>query len=268
MKGKKMLKKTINLMLTVSLLNISSFAGNDLSNLAYDFQEELQNRSRTQTHQPQSEKLTTKECIAIGAALTGAAVLAVGVIGAVATTAYIIESSEDKTLTKKDSSSSSVIVEDYNDSSDEEVYTRSNFSPKKLKVTKYVEKSFPSHHWFLEHTGEDPVINLGNYEERRQQDDFQSQKIDLHPTRTKNPRQMLRQEIYNYQKAYHLSLILDNKIHIITGTGKQRPGPNYVLQHQVQNWLKENYLRKRVAKYWMPQEGIYTIILRKNILKN
>lgn len=92
--------------------------------------------------------------------------------------------------------------------------------------------------------------------------------IDLHPSCTHNPRQTLRKGIFNYQKAYHIDCDLDRdvdgKIYIITDSGERRPGHQYNLQAQVNQWLQESYIQRRIVKYCMSDKGIYTVVLREN----
>jgi len=101
------------------------------------------------------------------------------------------------------------------------------------------------------------------------QNDLESAKIDLHPPYTENPHKMLKDEIYRYQKLYNQSHnVSDERIYIVTGTNKKRPGPKYRLQHSVRSWLQEDYFQRRISNYWLSKEGLYTVILRQDIAKS
>lgn len=106
-----------------------------------------------------------------------------------------------------------------------------------------------------------PVIDLSDYQEIT----FEGVgKIDLHPVYNGNFEQHLRNEVNKHQLAYQRSEIKENKFYIITGTGKQRAGPNFRLQNAVSELLKEDYYRSRIAYYRIEKEGVFAIFLRKN----
>jgi hypothetical protein len=106
-----------------------------------------------------------------------------------------------------------------------------------------------------------PLINLSGYEIPN----FEAtEKIDLHPVYNQNFKKRLRDEIYKHQLAYQRSETKEKKLYIITGTGQQRPGPNFRLQNAVQDLLKEDYFRRRIAYSRLEKEGLFAIFLRKN----
>lgn len=110
-----------------------------------------------------------------------------------------------------------------------------------------------------------PTIDLSIYEIELRRE---ARTFDLHPVYNSNPRNHLRQAIYKLQKAYYLSQAKeDEMVRIITGTGKNRPGPNYRLRDNVFQWLQESYLHRRVERYWTQDEGMINIILRKRMLE-
>jgi hypothetical protein len=107
-----------------------------------------------------------------------------------------------------------------------------------------------------------PSIDLRSYEESELLEG--AARIDLHPVYNKNPRKHLRNEIFKRQIAYGRSETKDNKLYIITGTGKKRAGPDFRLQNAVDGWLQEDYCSSRISKYQLEQEGFFVVFLRKN----
>ena len=117
-----------------------------------------------------------------------------------------------------------------------------------------------------------PVIDLEYYSSREERTlSPQSYKLDLHPKYTKNPILTLENEIFRLQRAFHVSKIPDNKVFIITGTGKQRPGANFRLKNTVVEELKtKGFFSRRISKYYIypdegPNEGLVKVFLRKDI---
>lgn len=106
-----------------------------------------------------------------------------------------------------------------------------------------------------------PVIDLSAYEEITLES---APIIDLHPVYKGNFKQHLRDEIFQKQRAYHLSQTPHKKYYISTGTGKKRPGPNFTLQNVVSDLLKEDYFKRRIEYYRLEKEGFFAIFLRKN----
>lgn len=107
-----------------------------------------------------------------------------------------------------------------------------------------------------------PVIDLSDYEETTLES---TPIIDLHPVYKGNFKQHLRDELFQKQRAYHLSQTPHRKYYISTGTGKKRPGPNFTLQNAVSQLLKEDYFKRRIEYYRLEKEGFFAIFLRKNI---
>jgi len=93
----------------------------------------------------------------------------------------------------------------------------------------------------------------------------ESARIDLHPVYNNNPRKHLRDQVFQHQQDYHLGKTSESKFYIITGTGKKCSGPNFTLQNNVEKWLQEDFIKKRIKQCWQPQEGIFAVILKKNI---
>ena len=112
-----------------------------------------------------------------------------------------------------------------------------------------------------------PAIDLSFYENGFTSLESRIPKIDLHPVYNKNFKEYLRNKIFRMQKAYHLSETTVKKIYIITGTGKNRPGPDYSLQKTVNKLLGTDYFRRRIAFYRLEKEGLFAVFLRKNIRK-
>lgn len=110
-----------------------------------------------------------------------------------------------------------------------------------------------------------PVIDLSEYEGVAFEG---ATKIDLHPVYNGNFKKYLRDEIYKRQLAYQRSETKENKFYISTGTGKKRPGLNFTLQNAVDDLLKDDYFRSRIAYYRLEKEGFFAIFLRKNKKQN
>ena len=109
----------------------------------------------------------------------------------------------------------------------------------------------------------DMSIYLGLYDEPHEEG---ASRLDLHPVYNNNPRKYLRDWIYKCQKKYHRLQTKDNKmIRIITGTGKKRPGPNYRLQESVRQWLQEPYIQRRIKRFYLEDEGMFNVFLRKDL---
>lgn len=107
-----------------------------------------------------------------------------------------------------------------------------------------------------------PVIDLSDYEATTLES---APIIDLHPIYKGNFKKHLRNEVFEKQNAYHLSQTPHRKYYISTGTGKKRPGPNFILQNAVSELLKEDYFKRRIEYYRLEKEGFFAIFLRKNI---
>jgi DNA-nicking Smr family endonuclease len=181
---------------------------------------------------------------------TGAAILAAGIY------AYKCYQTSDDTVTSSKPRRTSSYSDSSDDSEEEYVYT---------SKTKYSYASKPVDiEAFKRENSTTPQIDLSVYEEDSWR--HESAKIDLHPVFNNNPRKHLRQQIFELQHAYFLGKSTENKVHIITGTGIKRPGPNYILQNNVEIWLTEDYIQRRITRYWQPQPGIFTVILRKEKL--